>query len=89
MPKMIQIRHVPDAVHRKLKARAAMEGSSLSDYLVREVTVLAEQPTIAETLAEIAKLPPVSCCGIRIIHISIGSGTSASNSRHTTPATWH
>jgi plasmid stability protein len=60
MPKMIQLRHVPDAVHRKLKARAAMEGVSLSDYLVREVAALAEQPTLQETLAEIAKLPPVT-----------------------------
>ena len=60
MPKMIQLRHVPDALHRKLKARAAMEGVSLSDYLIREVAALAEQPTLQETLAEIAKLPPIT-----------------------------
>ena len=60
MPKMIQLRHVPDALHRKLKARAAMEGMSLSDYLVREIEYIAEQPTLKETLAEIAKLPPVT-----------------------------
>ncbi|MFI5413285.1 MAG: hypothetical protein ACHQ0I_01675 [Candidatus Lutacidiplasmatales archaeon] len=35
MSKMIQLRHVPDAVHRKLKSRAAKKGMSLSDYLVR------------------------------------------------------
>lgn len=35
MPKMIQIRNVPDRLHAKLKARAAMAGTSLSDYLVR------------------------------------------------------
>ena len=34
MPKMIQLRHVPDDLHRRLKARAALEGLSLSDYLV-------------------------------------------------------
>jgi plasmid stability protein len=59
MSKMIQLRHVPDAVHRKLKARAAMKGMSLSDYLVREVTQLTEQPTMQEVLAEIRKLSPV------------------------------
>jgi plasmid stability protein len=35
MPTMIQLRHVPDDLHRKLKARAAMEGMSLSDYVIR------------------------------------------------------
>ena len=59
MSKMIQLRHVPDAVHRKLKARAATKGMSLSDYLVREVTHLAEQPTMQEVLSEIRKLSPV------------------------------
>lgn len=59
MSKMIQLRHVPDAVHRKLKARAAMKGMSLSDYLVREVTQLTEQPTMQEVLSEIQKLSPV------------------------------
>ncbi len=37
MSKMIQTRNVPDALHRKLKARAALEGMSLSDYLLAEV----------------------------------------------------
>jgi hypothetical protein len=50
MPKMIQIRHVPDAVHRKLKARAANLGLSLSDYLIQEITPLAELPTMGEFL---------------------------------------
>jgi hypothetical protein len=59
MPKMIQIRHVPDAVHRKLKMRAAMQGTSLSEYLMKEIELIADQPTLQETLAEIAKLPPV------------------------------
>ena len=46
MAKMIQLRHVPDALHRKLKARAAMEGLSLSDYLLQEVAQIAECPTL-------------------------------------------
>ena len=45
MPKMIQIRHVPDQVHRKLKARAATKGMSLSDYLLLEISELAKLPT--------------------------------------------
>ncbi len=48
MSKMIQLRHVPDLLHRKLKARAALEGMSLSDYLLEEVERLAERPTVGE-----------------------------------------
>ena len=48
MPKMIQLRHVPDALHRRLKARAALAGLPLSDYLIREVRKIAEQPTPEE-----------------------------------------
>jgi hypothetical protein len=45
---MIQLRHVPDSLHRQLKARAAMAGLPLSDYLIREVRKIAEQPTPEE-----------------------------------------
>ena len=45
---MIQLRNVPDALHRKLKARAALEGKSLSDYLVDEIRRSAERPTTNE-----------------------------------------
>jgi len=48
MPKMIQLRNVPDALHRSLKARAAMAGMSLSDYLLAEIKEIAERPTLAE-----------------------------------------
>ena len=48
MSKMIQIRNVPDALHRKLKARAALIGFPLSDYLLQEVRRVAERPTLAE-----------------------------------------
>ena len=48
MSKMIQLRNVPDPLHRQLKARAALAGLSLSDYLVREVRKLAEHPTPEE-----------------------------------------
>jgi plasmid stability protein len=46
--KMIQLRNVPDALHRSLKARAAMAGMSLSDYLLEEIREIAERPTLAE-----------------------------------------
>jgi plasmid stability protein len=45
---MIQLRNVPDALHRGLKARAAMAGMSLSDYLLGEIKELAERLTLAE-----------------------------------------
>jgi plasmid stability protein len=45
---MVQLRHVPDALHRQLKARAALSGMPLSDYLIREVRKIAEQPTAEE-----------------------------------------
>jgi len=48
MPTMIQIRNVPDALHRRLKSRAALAGMSLSDYLLSEIRVVAERPTIEE-----------------------------------------
>jgi antitoxin FitA len=48
MSKMIQLRNVPDALHRSLKARAAMAGMSLSDYLLAEIREVAERPTLSE-----------------------------------------
>ena len=48
--KMIQIRNVPDEVHRTLKMRAAAEGLSLSDYLLRDIERAANRPTIEEIL---------------------------------------
>jgi plasmid stability protein len=51
---------VPDELHRKLKSRAALEGLSLSDYLLREVKNLSERPTLAELGARIGKRSPVS-----------------------------
>jgi plasmid stability protein len=56
---MIQLRNVPDALHRKLKARAALEGLSLSDFLIREARRVADQPTDEEICARLAALPPV------------------------------
>ncbi len=59
MSKMIQIRNVPEALHRKLKARAALAGRSLSDYLLAEVRQSAERPTLAEMKERLAGRAPV------------------------------
>ena len=53
MSKMVQIRNVPDALHRKLKVRAADSGQTLSDYLLAELERLAARPTRDEMLARI------------------------------------
>jgi len=48
--KTIQIRHVPEAIHRTLSARAAGAGVSLSEYLLGEITRVAERPPVADVL---------------------------------------
>jgi plasmid stability protein len=53
MSTMIQIRNVPDALHRRLKARAALSGMSLSDYLLKEIRQAAERPTLDELRARL------------------------------------
>lgn len=54
MSKMIQIRNVPDELHREIKARAARAGMTLSDFLLWEVTRIAETPPVEDVLARIA-----------------------------------
>lgn len=48
MSKMIQVRNVPDGIHRTLKAQAALAGMSLSDFLLAEIRQVAERPSVAE-----------------------------------------
>lgn len=60
MPKMIQVRNVPDNVHRTLKAQAALAGMSLSDFLLAEIRHLAERPTIAELRERVRRRTPVA-----------------------------
>jgi antitoxin FitA len=59
MSKMIQVRDVPDAVHSTLKARAAREGMSLSDYIKRELERVAERPTMLEWLEQTRSVKPL------------------------------
>jgi plasmid stability protein len=60
MSAMIQIRNVPDALHRKLKSRAALAGMSLSDYLLQQIREVAERPTIEEMRARLARRSAVT-----------------------------
>ena len=60
MSKMIQLRNVPDALHRKLKARAAMAGMSLSDYLLGEIRQLEALPTLEEFQERLRRRTPVT-----------------------------
>jgi antitoxin FitA len=59
MSKMIQVRNVPDALHRGLKSRAAMAGMSLSDYLLSEIKEIAEKPTLAEMREHLHQRKPL------------------------------
>ncbi len=59
MPKMIQIRNVPNELHREMKVRAAKAGMSLSEYLLDELRHIAEKPSVEEWMAQLAKRKPV------------------------------
>jgi plasmid stability protein len=60
MSTMIQIRNVPDALHRKLKSRAALAGMSLSDFLLNEIREVAERPTLEEMSARLERRSAVT-----------------------------
>ena len=53
MSTMIQIRHVPDELHRRVKARAAEAGMSLSDYLLLELKRTVERPSREQLVARL------------------------------------
>jgi plasmid stability protein len=57
MPKMVQIRNMPDDLHQKLKIRAAKQGVSLSDLLLHMAEREANQLTIEELTARIRARP--------------------------------
>ena len=58
MSKMIQVRNVPDDVHRTLKARAAAAGMSLSDYVKQDLEAAAARPTLEEIDARVTERGP-------------------------------
>ncbi len=55
---MVQVRHVPQRVHRTLKARAALAGKSLSDYVREELVAMAALPSEAEIRAQLDAAEP-------------------------------
>ena len=57
MQTMIQIRNVPEALHRRLKARAAIEGLSMSRYILREMEKALERPSRRDLLEAIRSQP--------------------------------
>ena len=57
MSAMIQIRNVPPEVHRRVKARAALAGMSMSEFILRELQRSLERPTRKDLLTRIARLP--------------------------------
>ena len=59
MSKMIQIRNVPDELRRTLKVRAAEASMTLSDYLLSEIELIAERPTLAEMMERLRQREPV------------------------------
>ena len=59
MQSKIQIRNVPEPLRRRLKARAAMEGVSMSRYILRELERALERPSRHELLDRIASQPEV------------------------------
>ena len=59
MSSMIQIRNVPEDLHRDLKVRAARTGMTLSDYLLAELRALAVRPTMREWLARSESWDPI------------------------------
>ena len=59
MSKMIQLRDVPEQMHGELKARAAREGMSLSDFIKKELEHTLERPTMREWLERARKQKPI------------------------------
>ena len=59
MSKMLQIRNVPEETHRLLKARAALEGVSMSHFVLREIKRIVRRPSRWEVLDAIRRLPPI------------------------------
>lgn len=60
MGKLVQVRDLPERVHRTLKARAAVSGVSLSEYLRVELERLATLPSPEELRERLRRQPPVS-----------------------------
>ncbi|MEO6629962.1 MAG: hypothetical protein ABIP03_15505 [Aquihabitans sp.] len=61
--KTLQIRNVPDDIHRRLKTRAAEEGASLSELALTELRRSLERPTRRELMDRLARRSSVEVPG--------------------------
>lgn len=77
MSSMIQIRNVPDELHRDLKARAARTGKTLSDYLLAELRALAVRPTMQEWLTRSEGWEPVEVSEPPVAALAAERGNSS------------
>jgi plasmid stability protein len=59
MATMIQIRNVPDSIHRQVKARASLAGMSMSEFILQELKRVIERPSREELLDRLARLPEI------------------------------
>ena len=55
----LQVRNVPKDIHQALKAKAAMNGSTLSDFLRAELAIIAQRPTARELRERLRQREPV------------------------------
>jgi plasmid stability protein len=76
MPVTVQIRNVSSHVHRQLKARAAREGISLSDYLLRELRHALDRPTVDEIQKRLSSRRPLRP------HLAPAAAVRAERNRH-------
>ncbi len=79
---MIQIRNVPSDLHRKLKARAALAGMALSDYLLRELEHTLARPTREELRARLSTRAPVTTGPSSVELIREARATGGRSGRH-------
>ena len=57
--RMLQVRNVPETIHRALKARAAQAGMTLSDFVLAELSRTLERPTRQELMKRLSRRAPV------------------------------
>lgn len=69
MNKHIQIREIPDETHRKLKARAAAEGMSMSDYLKRLIERDLKRPDWATMVRRMEAMEPLDISSAEIVRM--------------------
>jgi plasmid stability protein len=69
MSTMIQVRNVPDELHRALKARAALEGTSMSELILVALERLLERPSRAELLERLSvpARPPLTPSAVELV----------------------